>query len=69
LDDFQEAHDQPTEAKDSTEHLSGGIEYPDRIRVHAALNKIVGGVGSTMRPSKHMDWESYYTVSSPVHLV
>ncbi|GJW40896.1 reverse transcriptase domain-containing protein [Tanacetum coccineum] len=26
----------PIKVKESTEHLSGGIEYPDRIRVHAA---------------------------------
>nr|GEW63663.1 hypothetical protein LSAT_8X76321 [Tanacetum cinerariifolium] len=31
--------------KKSTEHLSGGIEYPDRIRVHAARPEQIGGVG------------------------
>ncbi|GJW31177.1 hypothetical protein Tco_0051209 [Tanacetum coccineum] len=31
--------------KESTEHLSGGIEYPDRIRVHAARPEQIEGVG------------------------
>uniref|UniRef100_A0A2N9F1J3 non-specific serine/threonine protein kinase n=1 Tax=Fagus sylvatica TaxID=28930 RepID=A0A2N9F1J3_FAGSY len=33
----------PIKVKESTEHLSGGIEYPDRIRVHAARPEQIGG--------------------------
>lgn len=35
----------PIKGEESTEHLSGGIEYPDRIRVHAARPSQMGGVG------------------------
>ncbi|KAL8100644.1 hypothetical protein AgCh_032776 [Apium graveolens] len=35
----------PIKVKESTEHLSGGIEYPDRIKVYAARPEQIGGVG------------------------
>ncbi|KAL5744468.1 hypothetical protein ACOSQ2_027584 [Xanthoceras sorbifolium] len=31
--------------KESTEYLRGGIEYSDRIRVHASRPEQIGGVG------------------------